>query len=110
MRDKTADDIETEFNKKLSIIEDEAQTILNTINKTMSRPMRDEEIHITPNDEPAVISVKKVEPINFTFFKWKISTDIWKSLSLFDKIRAKIFFKIILPKSELIIKDEELHL
>ena len=72
--------------------------------------MRDEEIHIIPNDEPAVISVKKTEPFNYTFFRWQITTKTWKSFSLFDKIRAKIFFKIILPKSELIIKDEELHL
>ncbi len=43
------------------------------------------------------------EDFNYTFFQWELPTEVWNTLSWFDKLRAIILFKVIMPKSKLIV-------
>lgn len=47
------------------------------------------------------------QSINYIFWRFQIGRSIWKNYGLLDKIKTKILFKIILPKSEFIITDDE---
>lgn len=41
----------------------------------------------------------------FAFIYWEMNKKIWNKLPWYDKVRAWIFFHIILPDSKLIIKE-----
>ena len=65
-------------------------------------------------DRLAKIFLKQLEEKNkkekmkeeYTFITLELEKETWKKFSLLDKIRTKILFKIILPKSKFILKEE----
>lgn len=46
----------------------------------------------------------KNEKQTYEFIKWEIPEKNWKSFSWVDKLKIIILFKVILPKSKLVIK------
>lgn len=47
---------------------------------------------------------RKIKIADYTFIDWTLTKEMWNKLSWFDKLRAILLFKIILPKSRLHIK------
>lgn len=46
---------------------------------------------------------KPNDKIDFIFMLWEIDSEAWDSLPWWEKLRAIVYFRIIMPKSKLVI-------
>ena len=61
-----------------------------------------------PKQNKKAVNTVKPTLTSYTFIDWNLTQEMWNCLRWYDKLRAIIYFKIILPKSTLRVNGKKI--